>query len=157
MDILIYIATGLIVVATLLPLSRNPHWIIRGFDFPRMQLACCAALLILLQLIVLNLAELPSWAVIAATALCLAWQLWWVLPYTKLWRTEVRTSKDVDENRQLSILTAVAWSRTTRLSFTPAKSEEQDGLNADQDDKAFASSVANAQNVNKSDVPEPKR
>ncbi len=358
MDILIYVATGLIVVATLLPLSRNPHWIIRGFDFPRMQLACCAALLILLQLIFLNLSEIPSWAVIAATALCLAWQLWWVLPYTKLWRTEVRASKNVDADRQLSILTAnvltsnrdvhklialvnkfkpdvlvtlesdkwweseleclevdmpetmkcpldnlygmhvysrlplhekkisflveedipsmharlelgsgdrvlmhflhpappspteneeseerdaeliivarsvadndqpiivtgdlndVAWSRTTRLfrklsglldprvgrgmfntfhadysllrwpldhlfhsdhfsvrsiqrlpsigsdhfpllsrlSFTPAKSEEQDGLNADQDDKAFASSVANSQDVNKGDVPEP--
>ena len=30
--------TALLAVATLLPLSRNPHWLFRGMEFPRLQL-----------------------------------------------------------------------------------------------------------------------
>ena len=43
----------------------------------------------------------------------------------------------------------------SRLAFTPAKSEAQDGLTADEDDKAFATSIARSQNVGNTDVPEP--
>lgn len=106
MDILIYIVTGLIVGATLLPISRHPHWIVRGMDFPRMQLAICAALLILLQLSTLNHSEPQTWLIIITTTLCLIWQLWWILPYTKLWPVEVHANQTVDATRQLSILTA---------------------------------------------------
>ncbi|WP_220387580.1 hypothetical protein [Vibrio casei] len=81
---MIYIVTGLIVGATLLPISRHPHWIVRGMDFPRVQLAICAALLILLQLSILNLSESQNWFIFITTTLCLVWQLWWILPYTKL-------------------------------------------------------------------------
>lgn len=106
MDILIYIVTGLIVGATLLPISRHSHWIVRGMDFPRMQLAICSACLVLLQLTILNLSEPQTWLIIITTTLCLVWQLWWILPYTKLWRVEVHGSQNVDSSRQLSILTA---------------------------------------------------
>ncbi|SJN19279.1 AP endonuclease family 1 domain protein [Vibrio casei] len=53
-------------------------------DFPRVQLAICAALLILLQLSILNLSESQNWFIFITTTLCLVWQLWWILPYTKL-------------------------------------------------------------------------
>ena len=75
-------------------------------DFPRLQLASCAALLVLLQLICLDLTEPGTWAIIAVTALCLVWQLWWVVPYTALWKTEVHASNRVDADRKISILTA---------------------------------------------------
>ncbi|MCB5162565.1 endonuclease/exonuclease/phosphatase family protein [Marinomonas algarum] len=106
MDIFLYTVTGLLVTTTLLPILRHSHWLVRGMDFPRMQLAGMATFVMMLQLFVLNLTEPLTWALIAVTALCLAWQLWWILPYTRLWKTEVRSSTDTDTRRQIRILTA---------------------------------------------------
>ncbi len=106
MRILIYLATTILAIATLLPLWRHPHWLVRGMDFPRMQLAAVAAFLILLQLIFLDLSEAHTLAIVGATTLCLVWQLWWILPYTRLWKVEVQACKDADVDRQISILTA---------------------------------------------------
>ena len=38
-----------ILLATVLPLSRNPHWLVRGLDFPRIQFAVLAAALLVAQ------------------------------------------------------------------------------------------------------------
>jgi endonuclease/exonuclease/phosphatase (EEP) superfamily protein YafD len=106
MEILIIIATGILVTATLLPLWRNPHWLVRGMDFPRLQLAAIALLLMLAQVVSLNLAEPQAWTLIGLTLACLAWQLWWITPYTILWRKEVKTTKNSSPDCKLSILTA---------------------------------------------------
>lgn len=106
MKALIYFGVCMLLAATLLPLWRHPHWLIRGMDFPRMQLAAVATLLILLQLIFFEPTAAWDLVFVSATTLCLAWQLWWILPYTKLWRVEVKSSEDSDVDRQISILTA---------------------------------------------------
>ncbi len=98
--------TLLIVLATLLPLSRHPHWIVRGMDFPRLQIAVLAAVLLILDVIFLDLQASISWALISVTGLCLFWQLWWILPYTPLWPQEVKTVTDGHPDKQLSILTS---------------------------------------------------
>lgn len=96
----------LLLLLTLLPLWRNPHWIIRGMDFPRMQFAVVAAVLLLAQLIFLDLENAYTWTLIAPTLLCLAWQLWWIAPYTRLWPHEVETAKESSSDRHLSIMAA---------------------------------------------------
>ncbi|MDS1311448.1 MULTISPECIES: endonuclease/exonuclease/phosphatase family protein [Marinobacter] len=106
MELAVLIATGLLVAATLLPLSRHPHWFVRGMDFPRLQLAVIAAVLILIQVLLLDHAKAQTWILVSATAVCLAWQLWWVLPYTVFWRAEVKAEKSPSPDRKLSILTA---------------------------------------------------
>ncbi len=106
MKVLVVIATVILVTATLLPLWRHPHWLIRGMDFPRLQLAAAALLLILIQVISLDLGKAPAWALIGITLVCLAWQLWWIMPYTVVWRTEVKTTKNPGFDCKLSILTA---------------------------------------------------
>ncbi|MCI5107382.1 MAG: endonuclease/exonuclease/phosphatase family protein [Pseudomonadales bacterium] len=98
--------TGLLLLLTLLPLSRNRHWIIRGMDFPRLQFASFAALLLLAELIVLDLGEPLAMALLGITALCLIWQISWILPYTPLWPVEVKAAGSADNDRMLSILTA---------------------------------------------------
>lgn len=75
MKIVVVIATGMLVTATLLPLWRHPHWLVRGMDFSRLQLATAALLLILIQVISLNLVQAQAWAFISNTLVCLAWQL----------------------------------------------------------------------------------
>jgi len=100
------IATLLIVIATVLPLFKHTHWVVRGMDFPRLQIALLAAALLIVHFIFLDLQMGVTWLLISATALCFFWQLWWVLPYTLLWPNEVKTSKVLDPDRQLSVITS---------------------------------------------------
>lgn len=100
------VVTLLLVIATALPLSKNTHWCIRGLDFPRLQIALLAAALLVIQCIFLDLGRWLAWLLLSATALCLFWQLCWILPYTLIWPHEVKTAKATDPDRQLSIITA---------------------------------------------------
>jgi endonuclease/exonuclease/phosphatase (EEP) superfamily protein YafD len=75
-------------------------------DFPRMQIAILAATLSIAHLLFLDFYLNTTWVLVSATALCLFWQLWWILPYTFLWPKEVKTSKDSDPDRQLSVITS---------------------------------------------------
>ncbi len=100
------IATLLIVSATVLPLFKHPHWIVRGMDFPRLQIAFLSAALLIVHFVFLDLKMSFSWLLITATALSFFWQLWWILPYTPLWRNEVKTAKVIDPKRQISIITS---------------------------------------------------
>ncbi len=100
------IATLLLVSATALPLFNYSHWVFRGFDFPRLQIAVLAGIALLANVIFLDLTMGISWLLIVATALCFFWQLWWVIPYTLVWPREVKTSKSSDPNRQLSVITS---------------------------------------------------
>lgn len=106
MEILLFVATGLLVAATALPLWRHSHWLVRGLDFPRMQLAVAAALLLAVHLFCLDFTHAAAWLALGATALCLAWQLWWILPYTVLWPREVKQVRHPDPDHRLRILTA---------------------------------------------------
>ena len=98
--------TILISISTLLPMARHPHWMVRGLDFPRLQIGSLAALLLLAQFAFLDLHAVTTWALLAVTTICVAWQMWWVLPYTFLWPKEVADSIDVDSDLQLSIFTS---------------------------------------------------
>lgn len=99
--------TVLILIATVLPLSRHTHWMVRGMDFPRLQIVTVATAVLIASLVWLDFTAAVSWVLITITAACLLWQLWWVLPYTPLWRKEVvtATKNDIGDD-ELSIITA---------------------------------------------------
>ncbi|ARD42924.1 endonuclease/exonuclease/phosphatase family protein [Colwellia sp. PAMC 21821] len=103
---ILILCTLLILMFTLLPLWRHPHWFIRGMDFPRLQFMIFAAALLIAQLLLLDRESIVAQTLILATTACLIWQLWWILPFTFLWRKEVATSKDSSAEKQLSILTS---------------------------------------------------
>ncbi|RVU34883.1 endonuclease/exonuclease/phosphatase family protein [Hwanghaeella grinnelliae] len=113
MTIAIALLTVLFATLTLLPLWRHPHWLVRGLDFPRLQLAVAGALLLLAQVFLLPMGALKLGA-IAVTLPCLIWLLWWLLPYTRLWPVEVKQAEDdaeggadgADDGSRISILTA---------------------------------------------------
>jgi hypothetical protein len=73
-------ATGLLVLVTLLPLCRYEAWWIRGHDFPRLQYALFALVLLGLQAGLLDNGRPATWALFAATAACLGYQAWWIWP-----------------------------------------------------------------------------
>lgn len=106
MFFILCLATLAISLVTLLPLLRHSHWIIRGMDFPRLQFACLAFILLLLHFFFLDLKSISSWVLILLTFSCFIWQAWWIIPYTTLWPKEVKTVKDCDPAYQLRILNA---------------------------------------------------
>lgn len=107
MTVSIVLATSLFAALTLVPLFRHPHWLVRGLDFPRLQLAVAGALLLSAQIFLMPLGAV-KFAAVAVTLGCLAWLLWWLLPYTPLLPVEVKQAREEtgDESRHVSILTA---------------------------------------------------
>lgn len=98
--------TVVLILLTIIPFSRQPHWIVRGMDFPRVQIACCLGVVIIADLMFLELTSVMTWSLLLLAVFCLVCQLWWILPYTPLWKHEVkgvhREVKDADKIRILT-------------------------------------------------------
>jgi endonuclease/exonuclease/phosphatase (EEP) superfamily protein YafD len=94
------------VAGTLLNLSRSPHWFVRGWDFPRVQIAflaggagvvyawCCAR------------GAPLDWAFLAAVLGCVLWQFSRIFPYTPVAPRRVQRSRlaPSDERPRLRLL-----------------------------------------------------
>lgn len=103
----IFSLTLLLVVATLLPLWRYEAWWVRGFDFPRLQFSLLAAAILGLGFISLELSHLSHQLVMIATTICLAYQAWWILPYSFLFPVEAHgTAEGFDPANSIRILSA---------------------------------------------------
>lgn len=100
------ICTSLLVIATVLPLSRQSHWFFRTMDFPRLQLMIFAVVLAGFMVVFLDLRSTAALILLGFTGLCLLYQVWWILPNTPLWPVEVKRSSQEGIERKLSILTA---------------------------------------------------
>jgi len=75
-------------------------------DFPRLQLMLFALAVLIAIFVFLDTGKAVTLVMATVTAICLIWQLWWILPYTPLWSKEVEFSKDANSERQLSIITS---------------------------------------------------
>ncbi|SEL08042.1 Uncharacterized conserved protein YafD, endonuclease/exonuclease/phosphatase (EEP) superfamily [Colwellia chukchiensis] len=106
MTLFLACCTALTLALTLLPLSRHPHWLVRGMDFPRLQFAILIIVLLIVELLVLDTHSALTWGLVIITTACLVWQLWWILPYTLVWRVEVKSANHSHADSQISILTA---------------------------------------------------
>ena len=98
--------TVALLVLTLLPVLHVKHWIVRSLDFPRLQLAVLALLMIAADLLWLGPADPGAWALLALAVPCLLWHAWWIAPYTRAWPTEVQSADTDDEKRRLRIITS---------------------------------------------------
>lgn len=106
--LLLFLAGG-----TLLNLSRHPHWFIRGWDFPRIQIAA-VALLCMVAYVALNgfgngrwapaSWQLVDWLLAGLTAALLAWHGYQIAPYTPLWPRQVVAAKHPDEHRTFRLV-----------------------------------------------------
>ena len=102
----IIICTLLTSIATALPLSKKTHWIIRGMDFPRVQLMLLSLTVLLAVIFLLDL-EMPfTWILLFANSVCLTWQLSWIAPYTPFCPKEVKAAHENNPERHLSIITS---------------------------------------------------
>ncbi len=90
--------TGALVLVTLLPLFKSGSWMVRVWDFPRLQLAglCLVAVLALLCCS-LRFGWRPDlWGLMIVLGLAAAWQLSHIAPYTLLWPKHLADTDDSD-------------------------------------------------------------
>ncbi|MEJ7687469.1 MAG: hypothetical protein WKG52_10995 [Variovorax sp.] len=80
----------LLVVATAMPVLRRQSWWIRVFDFPRLQISAGLLLVAVLHGVPVEHST-AAHAFRALLAVCLALQIWRMLPYTPLTRSPSST------------------------------------------------------------------
>ena len=105
MVVLLSICVTLMVLCTLIPLSRNAKWWVRAFDFPRLQLAITCLVMLLAECIWLDFAHPVTWLLAVLTLACFVYQSWWIYPYTSLAKPEVKPSGTA-QHSTISIVTA---------------------------------------------------
>ncbi len=101
------IVVGLSMVAgTLLSLSRSPHWFVRGWDFPRVQIALLASGAGAVYAWCCTDGALHDWVFLAAVLACVLWQVVKIYPYTPVAPVRVQPSRDSSpgEGRRLRLL-----------------------------------------------------
>lgn len=94
----------LLAVVTLLPIWRHEAWWVRGQDFPRLQYAALAALLLGVQWFALPRDGAATWTMMGVTFACFAYQAWWILPNTPLHRSEVKLVRPSDAVETLRVM-----------------------------------------------------
>ena len=97
MFVVCLVATLLLAVMTALPLSRSEIWWVRALDFPRLQLAVMALVLLLIELLVLDRSSIGMWLLFTITCICLAWQAGWIAPFTPLFSVEAKDALGSDD------------------------------------------------------------
>lgn len=97
---------GLLLLATVIPLFRGEHYAVRGWDFPRLQIGCLAAVSILARMVFTDVGTGWDWLSLGLAGFALAIQTWWIFPFTVLARREVRSTVKPDRARSIRIVTA---------------------------------------------------
>jgi endonuclease/exonuclease/phosphatase (EEP) superfamily protein YafD len=106
MPLALYLLTGFILVATLLPMSRAKVWWVRGLDFPRSQIAAVAAAVFVTHVIVLDDHQPSLWISAAICAAAAIYQAAWIWSFTPLHSREVAKARRDASGPRIRILTS---------------------------------------------------
>lgn len=100
------IFTLLLLAMTLAPHLPGQHWTIRVWEFPRVQILSLMVINVVGWLWWWNDQPLVATVCIGLLAAAIAYQAFWILPYTPLWSSQVRRVAEdkVDRSAQISIL-----------------------------------------------------
>lgn len=102
-EILLAILAGALVVVTLLGRVPVHDWWVRACEFPRVQIAVLAAVVACLS----PLADEPwRWWVLASSVLVVCWQLYRILPWTRLWPLQVQPADGARPEQCFSLMVA---------------------------------------------------
>lgn len=105
METALVVVGVLLVVATALPLSKSDRWWIRGFDFPRAQIALAIAA-VFIGLVVTGARDALGYGLLAALVAAGLYQAWMMWPYLPWARQQVQRSRSADPASSLRLLTA---------------------------------------------------
>jgi len=107
MIVLAAITTALLTAITLAPLLPSNHWIVRDWEFPRVQISVLLAANSIFISILYLLEPTAFFAIIwSVSSISLIYQLWWILPYTPIWKKQVTLSTTYSAQNSISIMTS---------------------------------------------------
>lgn len=99
--LLFWILALAVVFTTLAPLTNSAQWWVRGWDFPRLHIACVAIVAAILGFMLFN-----TWTQIVAVLIicCALYQAVRIFPYSPLAKTELALSPDAPAAERVSLL-----------------------------------------------------
>lgn len=103
---LLTLLAAALVTVTLLPLTRVQSWWVRVWDFPRLQLACVAAVLTVAALALVRMEPVIGWVLAGVSGGCLLNHLAWIVGFTRLATKESLDADLSDQPPQICLLIA---------------------------------------------------
>ena len=91
-------------IATVLPLFYHPFWLIRVFDFPRLQIAVFLAIALVLFAIPQTFHTKVTGIALIVLFTCLVYQVKYIYPYTPIASKQVEDTETANEKQEVSIL-----------------------------------------------------
>ncbi|MCZ8530554.1 endonuclease/exonuclease/phosphatase family protein [Alteromonas sp. PRIM-21] len=109
MDTALTAASVFFIAVSWAPLLPSSHWLVRVWEFPRLQIAAIISLLLIgYAFKATYYAPLNSLSLILVVGLIvsLIYQVVWIIPYTPLYKREVKRVGNEDTSRKLSVLSS---------------------------------------------------
>lgn len=100
------LAVSLLVLCTVLPLSKAEIWWVRSLDFPRLLFTAMAFVLAILVIVAGGIQSELRLFLLGLICLCAAYQLYWIFPYTILKSPEVPWVQADTQPEKFSVLCA---------------------------------------------------
>ncbi|HET6559556.1 MAG TPA: endonuclease/exonuclease/phosphatase family protein [Prolixibacteraceae bacterium] len=100
------VITLVLLTFTLAPLSRSGIWWIRGWDFPRMQLFVAMVVLVIVEFIFWDLSITHNLIIVCLGVVGALYLGWWILPYTRFYKKEVKEALELDPQNKIRIMVA---------------------------------------------------
>ncbi len=101
---IILILEFMMAAATLASYFNHPHWALRIWDFPRLQITMVAAILAAIYMIVFFKAGWIDWLLVACLLFTLGGQIYRIYPYTPVAPSPVERSDGADASATLRIV-----------------------------------------------------
>lgn len=100
------ISSFFLILLTLAPMLPSNHWVVRVWEFPRLQIAFLLLLNILLFSLLFAQNMLYLICLLTLNLAALGYQLFWILPFTPLATKTVKLSTSPDPKRSIKVLNA---------------------------------------------------
>lgn len=110
------ILSVVVIWLTFWSLIPRDEWWFRGADFPRLQILALGAIAFILLIVWKGEWDTPREIIFVALIAAMAYQLKMVLPYTMLWKKQVKqvTQVQLDESKQISMIVSNVLTTNTK-------------------------------------------
>ncbi|HEA30325.1 MAG TPA: endonuclease/exonuclease/phosphatase family protein, partial [Leeuwenhoekiella sp.] len=110
----LYYFAGFFILIALLPLLHIKHWIVRGWDYVRVQTSFLQALVILLIFTLAYPEHDWQWAMLIGLIATLTLQIIIVIPYSQIYPVKKKEPKNPKNMRKISLITANVFQDNTQ-------------------------------------------
>ena len=103
---LLWAIAVLLILATLIPILDSNHWWVRNLTFPQAQITACLAIVLVVAIVALKLSRTAVRLLIVALIASLIYQLFYLLPYTPIAGTTVRSVAACPADERFTLIEA---------------------------------------------------